>query len=100
MVLIIKLAVFFGLGFLISEFDGKFRDEGGFFPKSRSALFMSVVDSDFMPVVFYIFWILIIVACVGFPLLTGVVYGWYLCAFGAGAAVNIIRFIYIDYFLY
>ena len=100
MAFIIKLTVLFGLGFLISGFDGKFREEGGFLPKTKRSLWMSMTNPDFLHVDFYIYRILIIVACVGFPLLTGAVYGWYLCAFGIGAAVNIIRFIYIDYFLY
>lgn len=100
MAFIIKLTVLFGLGFLISGFDGKFRDEGGFISKSRNALFMSALDSDFMPVVFYVFWILLILFCIGFLLLTDSLWGRYFAAFGAGAAVNIIRFIYIDYFLY
>lgn len=100
MAFIIKLTVLFGLGFLISGFDGKFREEGGFLPKTKRSLWMSITAPDFLHVDFYIYRILIIVACVGFPLLTGAIYGWYLCAFGIGAAVNIIRFIYIDYFLY
>lgn len=100
MAFVIKLTVLFGLGVLISGFDGKFREEGGFLPKTKHTLWMSITDTDFLHVVFYIYWMLIIVTCVGFLLLTDSVYGWYLCAFGAGAAVNIIRFIYIDYFLY
>lgn len=96
MLTLIKAAVLFGAGILLSELSGKFREDGGLFVrKTLRNYILSTLDPEFLHRSFFAEWAVIIVAsffigfAVGYPL-----YG---VAFAAGSIINIARYFYVDY---
>lgn len=96
MLTLIKAAVLFGAGLLLSELSGKFREDGGLFVrKTFRNMIMSALDPEYLHRSFFIEWAVIIF----FSFILGISLGYplYGTAFAAGSIINIARYFYVDY---
>lgn len=96
MLTLIKAAVLFGAGLLLSELSSKFREDGGLIVrKTLHNMLMSSLDPEHLHREFFIEWACLIVFSFIIGILTG--YPLYGTAFSAGSIINIARYFYVDY---
>lgn len=96
MLTLIKAAVLFGAGLLLSELSGKFREDGGLIVrKTFRNMIMSSLDPEYLHRSFFAEWAAIIIGSffIGFAAR----YPLYGTAFAAGSIINIARYFYVDY---
>lgn len=96
MLTLIKAAVLFGLGLVLSEISGKFREDGGFFVRRTfHNIIMSTLDPEYLHRMFFGEWAALIIGAFVIGMSAG--YPLYGAGFAAGAVINIGRYFYIDY---